>query len=246
MKLALITDPKGFPLIKQFGLSYHLVLAQYVLEGYKYRDFYKDCHDKGDFIMMDNGAAEDGTLNLDKILQAAFSIHADEIILPDVLGDANKTLEKSLDKEVLASIPPRMRAVVPQGNSQGEWMTCANYFVGNIEFATLCIPKHTERFPGGRMRLLETIHRLGWHLRYHIHLLGVWESPVIEIATAHVEFPRIRGIDTAAPFAWAQQNITIQAGDTEGHISHVWGKSFNKDAAVANIEYLHYLATRSE
>jgi hypothetical protein len=245
MKLALITDPKGFPFVKDFGLSYHLVLAQYVLEGFKYRDFYKDCHDRGDFIMLDNGAAEEGTLTIDHLVKAAEDIHADEIILPDVMGEYAKTLDLAFDSYVQSIIPPRKRAVVPQGNNIDEWMTCANYFVENMDFRTMCIPKHTERFPGGRLKILHAIKSLGWDTDYNIHLLGVWDNPVYEVATVQTEFPWVRGIDTAAPFAWAQENVLLKSTEHMGHISHVWGKSFNRETLKANIEHLHYLATRT-
>lgn len=239
MKLALITAPKGFHIVDYHRLSYHLVLAQYVLEGFKYGEYYRTRHDSGDFIMLDNGAAEEGTLSIEKLLEAAKMVHADEIVLPDVMGDSTATITATMNPEVLAAIPPRRRAVVPQGNSIDEWFTCANCFVDELEFATMCVPKHLERFEGGRIRVLELIEKLHWNDYYNIHLLGVWGDPYREPKHLNIVAPWARGIDTAAPLALAQNNLTLEDGML--HVSHSWTKSFPRAVAIRNVETMLHL-----
>lgn len=234
MKLALITDQKGLHIIDRFDLSYHLVLAQHILEEPRYADYYRVKHDNGDFIMMDNGAPEDELVSLEGLKRAAEMIRPDEIILPDVLADSDRTIEATTNLEVLAFVPPRQRAVTPQGNTLDEWLSCANYFVETLDFATLCIPKHTERFPNGRVGILRTIKKLGWDQDYNVHLLGVWGDPYVEVRSLVEAAPWVRGIDTAAPFALAQHKIVMTV-DTP-HYSHVWGRDFNSQIAKENIE----------
>lgn len=237
MKVALITDPNGFPLIRSLGTSYHLPLAQYVLSDDAYAEFYKLRHDMGDFLIMDNGAAEEGTLTIDQLADAAKRIGADEVILPDVLKDLNATMAATTDDIVLRKIPARMRAVVPQGNDDEEWMICLQYFVDHMKFRTICIPKHAERFIGGRANLLLQIISRGWHLEYDIHLLGVWNNAFEEVRFAKAIYPYIRGIDTAAPFAWAQDRKELTA-EAEQHISHKWGAEFEPSIAYSNCNNL--------
>jgi hypothetical protein len=237
MKLALITDPKGFKVVEMFKMGYHLVLAAEVLQSKAYRDFYREASERGQFILMDNGAAEKGTLSLSDLMKAAEAINADEIVLPDVMGDSAATFRASTNPEVLDAVPPKMRAVVPQGNTVHEWWACANLLAGNMEFATLCIPKHAERFPGGRAGILKLVHKLNWHTTYHIHLLGIWDDPWSEIASLREFRSWVRGIDTALPFALAQHGITLSSERID-HVSHTWGRKFDTALAYNNVNTL--------
>lgn len=237
MKLALITDPRGFSVIDTMQLSYHLVLAQYVRSDDRYAQFYKARAMKGDFVIMDNGAAEEGVLQLHELKTAALEVMPDEIVLPDVLGDKDATIAMTMSPDVLNFVPTKRRAVVPQGSDGAEWLTCANYFVENLEFATLCVPKHAERFPGGRSHILNIIQRMGWHRSYHIHLLGVWDNPYPELKALRLAAPWARGLDTALPFALAQHGLELDQSDV-GHVSHAWNKKFDKTLALQNTSTL--------
>ena len=237
MKLALITDPKGLPVADIFRLSYHLVLAQYVRSDDKYSQYYQQRQQGGDFLIMDNGAAEDGVLKLHELKTAAQDIRPDEIVLPDVLADKEATIALTMDPNVLDFVPPKRRAVVPQGDNPSDWLVCANYFVENLDFVTMCVPKHTERFPGGRPALLNIIKKMRWHEYYNIHLLGIWDNPYTEVKAIVKEAPWVRGLDTALPFALAQHGIELSS-EKIGHISHTWGRKFDRTLAFRNISTL--------
>lgn len=244
MKLALITDPKGFKVLKTTGMAYHMVLAAEVLKDFKYGQFYRDEAQDGAFILMDNGAAEHGTLPIKELLMAADVVHADEIILPDTMCDVIASMRQTMDKKVLDAISPIKRAVVPQGNTVEEWWACALFYTQNLEFATLCIPKHAERWPGGRAAILQNIVEVGWHNKYNIHLLGIWGDPWLEMKSFEPYLDIVRGIDTAAPFAWAQHDHVISHPSEVYHISHTWGRRFNPTKALGNIDTLKALAWR--
>lgn len=239
MKLALIADTLGFDIVDNMNLSYHLPLAQYVLKSDEYAAYYKEKSLRGDFLIMDNGAAEDGTVDLNDLIEAIRILRPDEVILPDVLKDRNATLEQSFNPTLLGVIPPKQRAVAPQGTDFESWMECAETFVGSMkDFSTICIPKHTESFEGGRMRILFQIGKMGWHRTYHIHLLGVYFNPYLEIQLARSIAPWVRGIDTAAPFAWAQASQPLNA-EVNMHYSHAWGEWFDRALAIQNARTLH-------
>lgn len=237
MKLALITDPRGFNILNMMTFSYHLVLAQYVRSDPKYVDFYKERHERGDFIMIDNGAAEDVRLSVHELVAAAKDVGADEIVLPDVLGDKNATLEQTLHDITRNAVPTRMRAVCPQGESIGEWIECLQIIKDSMEFATICVPKHLERFEGGRRKVLEWLTEHYYHDRYNIHLLGVWGDPFTEMMKLKPFVSIVRGIDTALPFALAQNSIELSHEDI-GHIPHRWGGKFPRALALQNANKL--------
>lgn len=232
MKLALIADFNGLGIVNSLRLSYHLVLAQYLKSDTQYREFYVERSSRGDFIMLDNGAAENALVSLKELTKALDLIRVDEVVLPDVMRDTEATLRATMDRNVLSLVPPKMRAIVPQGKDASQWLACANFFASNVEFVTMCIPKHAEQYEGGRGELLAAIERLGWHKTYNIHLLGIWGEPKTEVLALRTMAPWVRGIDTAAPFAYAQAGKAIQM--SEGHVSHKWNETFDSSLAFAN------------
>lgn len=235
MKFAAITDPTGFRLVEQFRLGYHLVLAQYVLSDSRYAHFYRKLHEAGHFIMLDNGCAEGITLSPQKLIEAANAVGADEIAMQDVWEDSDKTLEvfRSLEPWV----PAKHRMIIPQGRTKEEWMACLKEMLRVSACRTIGVPKHLEG-KGGRANILEEFaHHVPWTMREHeVHLLGVWDNPIVEVKDLVKRLPWVRGIDSAAPFAWAQQHLVIDT--TTPHIGHVWGSPFSSGYATMNMQIM--------
>ena len=231
MKYAIITPPTGLPLVKEFNLGYHFVLSQYCTDPV-YKEFYREAHSRGHFIIVDNGAAELGaSIDIATVTQVADDLGADEIILPDVLDDCAKTLEYT--ERALEFVPVKRRAMCPQGGNWFEWLLCAKKMV-DWGCATLCVAKRYERFPGGRPYALQMIMERGWHKTCNIHLLGCYENPLREIARAYHTFPGIRGVDTGAAIAYAQAGADL--GDSKIHHSLSWTAPIPPHLARLNIE----------
>jgi hypothetical protein len=225
MKFALITAPNGFDLVRRLNLSYHLVLAQY-LGDLDYIGFYRDRHRKGDFIIVDNGAAELGqSIPFETILYRAQLVGADEIVLPDVLDDGEATYQASA--AVAWRVPTRQRAVVPQGRNWTEWTSCLESLIG-LGCTTICIAKRYERLPGGRASALAILAQMSLLSGYNVHLLGFDYNPLEEAKRALTFYPEIRGVDSAAPIAYAQEARSITSLSRS---SYQWGQSF--DAVMA-------------
>lgn len=237
MKLATITSSEGFFAIKRAELSYHMVLGQDLVNCTDTHDFYAGRHLRGDFVMVDNGAAEPGEERVPfrEIVRAADSIEADEIVMPDVLRDRLGTLELLKDTDTLRLVHPRQRCLVPQGDTWNEWLQCLDYMVEHIPFATIGIPKHLEQLEGGRKYALKHIVQRCYHKHYHVHLLGVWKHPFTEIGQAIETLPMVRGIDTAAPVAYAQNHSFIR--DDE-HFSVDWKGTVPFSLTLDNIQIL--------
>lgn len=237
MKLAAITSSEGFFAIKRSELSYHMVLGQDLVSCADTHNFYANRHLRGDFIMVDNGAAEpsEERVPFSEIVHAADTVGADEIVMPDVLRDKQGTLELLRDIDTIRLVHPRQRCLVPQGATLSEWLQCLDYMIEYIPFATIGIPKHLEAIEGGRKCALEQIIRQGYHKHYHVHLLGVWKHPFTEIGQAIETLPTVRGIDTAAPIAYAQNRSFIR---DDVHFSVDWKGSVPFSLALDNIQIL--------
>jgi hypothetical protein len=229
MKYALITAPNGFGVVRAFELGYHLVLAQYSYDP-EYADFYRNAKNMGHFIMVDNGAAELGeSIPFKSVIAFAQFLNADEIIMPDVLDDVEKTLH--LTSKNLYTVLPKHRAMVPQGKTWDEWEYCAKR-MAMLGCATICIAKRYEQLPGGRKHALKLLQDLGVLPDHNIHLLGFGKSPIDEIVAAKKQYSGIRGCDSAAPFAYAQNNVSIQ---TPEHYSYKWGAEFARKEVDKNV-----------
>lgn len=238
MKLALITGPLGFPLVREFHLGYHLVLAHKCLEDPSYLSFYQTLRDLGHFIILDNGAAEmQSSIPFERVMEVAARLQPDEIVMPDELGngDATMTYFDSWENEV----PLRKRMGVPQGRSWDEWRNCLHHML-RAGVHTIGVAKRYEAFAGGRLSAVkyfmeQSDHGTPYYETVDTHLLGCYSNPIWEIMQMRSVFDSVRGIDTAAPFAHAQANLGMGKDGRYGHIGYAWNEPFNEDCARHNI-----------
>lgn len=209
MKTAVIVPPR---FLKQVGrqTSYHMALGQWLVKHPSYMAWYNRAHQQGDFIMVDNGAAEPEGERVEwyEVSRAAGYINADEIVLLDVLKDAEQTVFHTLASA--RGVPERHRCIVPQGGTLGEWLHCYTELHRLLDgrYATIGIAKHLERLEGGRAEALRMLPGYA-KTNYNIHLFGIWQAPHDEIRACRKVWPRIRGIDSGAPIAYAQNGRWI-------------------------------------
>lgn len=231
MKLALICAPSEFETLDFLKLGYHLVLADRILIDDKYAAYYQNKAAEGNFMIVDNGAAENGeSIPFNNVLEAANLVNADEVALPDVLKDREATT--ALHYDWYDKVPAINRMVIPQADSIMNWLACLEDMMDVFDFRTVGIPKHLDDYIGGRTSILEEITRRGWQEDLNFHLLGCHNAPLKEIRDVYKKFPWVRGIDTAAPFAYAQANQSV--GFTR-HLSYNWHKVVeNQSLALRN------------
>lgn len=174
------------------------------------------------YLIVDNSMMELGhSMKLADVIDAAWRVDADEIILPDVFQDRRGTLdlidesfgsliESGFTRRTAIDKPDLM--AVPQGSTLDEWLECYD------EIYNLYVPMHVQTIgvpkslamddPEGRIRALQAIqdrwpNRISQHAW---HLLGVWNhasepelwsmGEPIEIARL---FPWVRSVDTSLP-----------------------------------------------
>lgn len=181
--------------------QYHMCLAQLAKEDRVYADFFKQRAMEGKYVLLDNGAAEATTTSIEDLLMLASSIGASEVILPDVLGDKEKTLELT-DKayeywKTVQHVVGIM--VVPQGKDLKEWKECAKMMVQRYPGADFGIPKVLAKVdPFGRYDAIEYLSGemdMAAH-EGEIHLLGCNEQPMV-VKTIFDKFERVRGMDSS-------------------------------------------------
>lgn len=238
MKLAVIAPPEFLNEVHHARLSYHMALGQELIRNVAYCDWYRWRHNRGDFIIVDNGAAEPGEerIPFEAVLNAAEYVRADEVIMPDVLFDSDKTIEYTTHPGVLDNVPARNRMVVPQGMSFEEWTHCFEEISKRISFRSIGIAKHLEKnAKGGRAAIIRWLNNFRYTRMCDIHLLGIWENPIEEVNKALTAWKGIRGIDSAAPIAYAQFGKDISE---PGHYSLDWVADAHRPLVRKNIQVL--------
>jgi hypothetical protein len=238
MKFALITGPNGFDLVKDLGLGYHLVLAQHCISDRKYMDFYCELHRMGHFLILDNGAAEmQHAIPFEDVLKVAEDLQPEEIVMPDALGNFDETCRLILLH--INSVVPRRRMGVPQGKDWDEWTRSLELML-SLGMRTIGIAKRYEALEGGRCQALRLFNERS-NGSVDVHLLGCYKNPWQEALDVAKKFPWVRGLDSAAPLAHAQQKFSMH--DIVGHISYEWDDPFSHAVAYNNVLQMVHACT---
>lgn len=190
-----LTQPMHMYLTHMVEKYPQYVAAAKAAEGYK---------------ILDNSLIELGdAVSIKRVLTAAKTIEANEIILPDVFQDRDGTLrwlEASLTEidRIYKSEKPFKLMAVAQGKTYSEWDMCYEEIMSIKEIDVIGIPKVCAKMlPGGRpevmrrsaCRLLDKDH----------HLLGVWYSAEELFRYDHPEM--IRSCDTVLASFMAKHNL---------------------------------------
>lgn len=245
MKFAAIVPPKYLMMLDSLRHSYHMALGHMLIENSVYKAWYKLHGHRGDFIMVDNGEAErknDGMepIPFARVVHVAHEIRADEIVMPDVIGDWERSAFETTNKYARYLVPAPKRVVAPHGETWEEFVKCIAAILNEMpDFATIALTKGFERLPGGRARALSELYNLGLTRRYNIHLLGAYDKPLEDARHLMAVGVPIRSIDTVAPFSYAQNNESIE--EAVERRSYDWDKNPHLDHyALAYENFLTY------
>ena len=165
----------------------------------KYPQYANTARDARGYKILDNSLIElGGAVDLERVLNAAKVINADEIILPDVFQDGPATvkavresLQYLTDKWPNRDWPFKLMAVA-QGATIEEWHTCYQELLAMPDVDVIGIPKVLAKMhPQGRPYFVNELCNLR---RKPHHLLGLWYS-VSEFAD-YRDLNLIRSCDT--------------------------------------------------
>jgi len=244
MRVAIIAP---IPHLEVARLSdFHLVLAHLVLENEHYAQFYRERSDDGDYIILDNGAAELGkSVDMDRLLEAADIVGPNEIVIPDVLYNFYATVDnlKTYGPWLRERLPGVKLMAVPQGKTLGEWLWCWDEFCHTPEVDVIglskfmCSPKGALReCKGGRGFLTRALDLLLKESPKPHHALGVWGqlSELYELR----QRSWVRSVDTSFASICAQQGVEIPI-DVWGFTKPVQSLDFHSDAGNRNLHCLN-------
>lgn len=214
MKLALI--PPYSQVNSIFRTDYQLVLPEH-LSNKDYQDAYIAARRNGDYLIMDNGAAEGRLLSPGELRSMALGLMVNEIVVPDVLGDMYATLRMA--KEFFQfGVDTRFKYMgVVQGQTLDECCACVEaYYSDHGNITVLGLPRHlisTTKNKKARAELAAYIYSN--YPGYQIHLLGTNPSYIRELRENAYDFhaANVRGVDTSAPFNYAWGAKSMLKGD---------------------------------
>ena len=197
------------------------------------------------YMIMDNGAFEKTLLSDTELLTAAEQFKADEIILPDVPGDAKATLSASY--KAYKKFSKYRTMFVPHGQSLEEWIECVDAWVAKISETPViynCIGISPLRYLEGGYKYTKEMIEHVVTLKLPIHLLGLanMEYFTSELLP-HLDEWGIRGIDTSYAFTLGANGMMLLPNSPKfnlGDIEQYDKLSTNQRRLVAlNIEILN-------
>lgn len=201
--------------------TYHLVLADLILENETYRRFYQDRYQRGDFIIIDNGAHEYTVAQTAHHLVEAYRALTDvlkhpwmgmvEIVLPDVArgpGRDQDTIAYSREaapviQRILGQVP---LMVVPHGDWWAQYFVCAEKLleipgvesIGVSDDETLIIAE------GDRERVATYLYS---RFNKPLHYLGMLET-LHDLGTPWAR-TYVRGVDGCKLVRWGLNGVKV-------------------------------------
>jgi len=204
MRSALVSPANLLQDIQPYS-DYHLILTHRIIYDSRYQKFYRERSKIGDFILLDNSAAEKHgrSVPLKDVVLAAVLTKPSVVFLPDFMFDSHRTLEE-LENVFMSPhirfmrrvLPETKIAVVVQGASVEDWLMCFNIMNSLQGIDALGIPMLTTQIFGNRWKALEAIKK---KVKKPCHLLGFWKTaPLSEIGIER-QYDFVTGIDTSKP-----------------------------------------------
>lgn len=202
MKLATICAPQWAARLQRGDV--HLVLAAWLRKVPTYIQFFRSAIRTPDnWIILDNGAFEGEQASAFELNALANLIKANEVVLPDVLGDASSTLHNSY--EALKHIDLRRPVMfVPHGKDLAEWTKCLEAWMG-VWFSQDLGKKHALSIGLAGMYPFRAEAAIEAHQNWPnvpLHLLGIQDVETF-CKTELLLCGFIRSVDTSLPFALA-------------------------------------------
>lgn len=243
MKVALIPARglENYALLSRF----HLALAIPELMARRpYSGMYKRAIRLGDYVVLDNGAAEDRTADEFTLCQAAEDLACQELVLPDVMCRMQQTINAVT--RFLTSHPNGMlKMAVVQGTLMNDLRSCISRYTEMPGIDVVGLPRHlvttTER-ASTRIDLANWIEKT-YPGRFQIHLLGTNPAWLKEVAAAAKYAAHIRSVDTSLPFNYALAGKTLRDTDVqitrpEGYFNQDWSGRIDARILRDNIQFL--------
>lgn len=156
-------------------------------------------------IIMDNSVVETGgAVDGDMVLLAADTVGADVVVLPDVLGDGERSRQETNRawSDWYWQFRDYEKMIVIQGETEVEWLRSAEEFV-KFEPEWIAIPRIVETSEWERHARLRWAKMLYPSAR--CHLLGFSDFVAADLVAASDDY--VVSIDSAVPLRYTGQNL---------------------------------------
>jgi len=213
-------------LIPPFAFAGDMLLSNYQLvlpecfrsDVYTAKVYAMRAQGRSDFIMLDNGAAEGNAWHPQALQAIAREFKVDEIVVPDMLGEKDGTLDllEQYEKELTPDELREFRHMgVPQGQTEIEFMACIDAFAEKMWIDTIGVPRHMLQTLGNKFA---RVRLANWIIQRHpgrfkVHYLGSSAQMLNEAKMLQVATPWARGMDTSMPYYAAFHGIDISEPD---------------------------------
>ena len=207
MHVALI-PPRG---LENYALrsNFHLTLAIPGLQSRKtYGGMYQRAVRLGDYVVLDNGAAEGQPATDEALFNMGKALQCNEVVLPDSMYESKQTVEAVArflsNPNFVWDVVPKMMAV-PQGTALRSFRYCINAFAEMPDIKVIGIPRHiipTLDMKSARVDLANWIAE-NHPNRFEIHFLGMHPMWLGEIPATVKYAPHVRSVDSSLPFNYA-------------------------------------------
>lgn len=216
MRVAHIVPTALLPLTKLN--NYHLVLPHLLETDNTYYEFYREVDGH---IILDNGVAENVEFDTKALLDFGAHIAADEVVVPDVMGDCDRTIAEARRFADYAHTYPQFDYIgVVQGKSYSDLTKCLAFFEQTEWISVIALPRvlcntvhkdirfnFAEAFKDRLMARFKAVHCLG-------------ASSNIKEAILLSDCEAIRGIDTSMP---AVMGLDKRLIEIDGYITRSEG-----------------------
>lgn len=190
-----------------------------LLESKKYSTFYQERKADGDYIILDNGVAEGAKIGHYDLIEAIHQVEPDEFVLPDVMGDCDRTIEAVRDFLEFGrdSIRLKYSGAKPIGVLQGKSFQELFKIMGfyqSIGVRIVAVPRVLCKLLGHKLSRVTFIESItNKKLEHFIYEFDTWHclgsSDWIQEVAA-LNGTGARSIDTCLPISLALQGYTIE------------------------------------
>lgn len=137
------------------------------------------------------------------LIMLANKFGADELVIPDVLGDRMGTLRKTVDFLAHPAVElwqKNLMAVV-QGTTWADWKDCIDFYVNEPRITTIALPRLLTRH-GGQYTRLTLAEEIANKSTKAVHCLGAsaWVEEVYYLNVQSI----VRSLDTSLPYVFAK------------------------------------------
>ncbi len=169
--------------------------------------------DRGDYLILDNGAAEGHETHPDILHAMGHEYQVDEVVVPDTMGDMSATMAQMDNFQPQAQFK---YMVVLQGKTLEEAVMVARHAMVHHSSWVTClgIPRHLAQTTSRRDIRLWVVGAIETALHWHeveIHFLGTTPLWPEEVKFANIALrDRIRSVDTSLPFNYTVAGVKLQ------------------------------------